>query len=142
MKTWFSLNNEARLMEIVEILESLWRLYSNENGDFQVGFQGRRRIRDRWVGGTGLAEGGVRRGTPPRGTGLELHSLPRRHVCIGTADLKSYALPPTRKHWPNHWICIVLIFGRSSSCRWLSPPLFYKKEGGNHLSFLLFVLFL
>ena len=33
-ETMNSIKNEARLMEIVEILESLWRLYSSENCDF------------------------------------------------------------------------------------------------------------
>ena len=61
-------------MEFGKILESLWRLYSIEIGEFQVGRgckSGHPLRSGTCTGGAGLASGGVRGVTPPQGTGLE-----------------------------------------------------------------------
>ena len=60
-------------MQIVEILESLWRLYSSENGHFQAGRSSSRSIRRAQSGGMRGTGGGVREGKPSKGTGWNCH---------------------------------------------------------------------
>ena len=83
-------------MQIAEILKSLWRLYSSENGDFQACRCGRRRVpkasvafqkqSERRVGGSGLAGGGVRGGKPPQGTGGRTYPSIDAMYPLDTAD--------------------------------------------------------
>ena len=83
-------------MKIVEILKSLWRLYSYENGDFQVSRGCYRRApkavvalqkqSERRVGGSGLADGGVRGGKPPQGTGGRTYPFIDAMYPLDTAD--------------------------------------------------------
>ena len=88
-------------MEIVESLKSLWRLYSSENSDFQVGFcwkrcapkavdalqrhPGRSLRRQRGTGG------GVRGGKPPQGTGGRTYSSIDAIYLLDRADLRRCA---------------------------------------------------
>ena len=83
-------------MQIAEILKSLWRLYSSENGDFQAcrgcsrctpkasGALQKQSLRR--VGGSGLAGGGVRGGKPPQGTGGRTYSFIDAMYPLDTAD--------------------------------------------------------
>ena len=93
-------------MKIAEILKSLWRLYSNENGDFQAcrGRQQKQAVRSKSsqsapkavvalqkqsegrVGGSGLAGGGVRGGKPPQGTGGRMYPFIDAMYPLDTAD--------------------------------------------------------
>ena len=83
-------------MQIAEILKSLWRLYSSENGDFQAcrgcsrctpkaGVAPQKQSEGR-VGGSGLAGGGVRGGKPPQGTGGRTYPFIDAMYPLDTAD--------------------------------------------------------
>ena len=73
-------------MQIAEILKSLWRLYSNENGDFQVSCGCYQKQSEGRVGGSGLAGGGVRGGKPPQGTGGRTYPFIDAMYPLDTAD--------------------------------------------------------
>ena len=83
-------------MKIVEILKSLWRLYSNENADIRVSRGCYQRApkavgalqkqSSRQVGGSGLACGGVRGGEPPLGTGGRTYPSIDAMYPLDTAD--------------------------------------------------------
>ena len=72
-------------MQIAEILKSLWRLYSSENGDFQacrccirctpkaVGALQKQSLHQ--TGGMRKPGGGVRGGKPPQGSGGNANSF-------------------------------------------------------------------
>ena len=93
-------------MEIGEILESLWRLYSSENGDFQACRGCSRWVpkaggalqkqSSRQVGGSGLAGGEVRGGKPPQGTGGRTYNSIDAMYPLDTADLVAPRTQPGR----------------------------------------------
>ena len=91
-------------MQIAEISKSLWRLYSSENGDFQV-----ESCRQRWApkaggmpqkqserqpGGMRKPGGGVRGGKPPQGTGGRTYPFIDATYPLDTADLNAARIPP------------------------------------------------
>jgi len=91
-------------MQIAEILKSLWRLYSSENGDFQAcrgcsrwgpkAGGALQKQSERRVGGSGLAGGGVRGGKPPQGTGGRTYPSIDAMYPLDTADLNAARIPP------------------------------------------------
>ena len=91
-------------MQIAEILKSLWRLYSSENGDFQAcrgcsrdapkaggGFQ---KQSEGQPGGMRRLGGGVRGGKPPQGTGGRTYPFIDAMYPLDTADLIAARIPP------------------------------------------------
>ena len=91
-------------MQIAEILKSLWRLYSSENGDFQACRCCIRRVPKavvalqkqslRQPGGMRRPGGGVRGGKPPQGTGGRTYSSIDAMYPLDTADLNAARIPP------------------------------------------------
>ena len=91
-------------MQIAEILKSLWRLYSNENGDFQACRGCSRRAPKEVValqkhpgcqpGGMRRPGGGVRGGKPHQGTGGRTYSFIDAMYPLDTADLNAARIPP------------------------------------------------
>ena len=91
-------------MEILEILEWLWRLYSSENGDFQAccccirwvpkAVVAPQKQSERQPGGMRRPGGGVRGGKPPQGTGGRTYPFIDAMYPLDTADLIAARIPP------------------------------------------------
>ena len=84
-------------MQIAEILKSLWRLYSNENGDFQACrccIRDAKKQSSHQTGGMRRPGGGVRGGKPPQGTGGRTYPFIDAMYPLDTADLDAPRIPP------------------------------------------------
>ena len=81
-------------MQIAEIFKSLWRLYSNENGDFQACGSCKSMHPGCQPGGMRRPGGGVRGGKPPQGTGGRTYSSIDAMYPSDTADLIAARIPP------------------------------------------------